>query len=51
MSSIVKYACKALAGAEISCIMIKGEPWFKGVEVATIIQIGERLAVHKGSVF
>ena len=37
MSSIVKYACKALAGAEISCFMIKGEPWFKGVEVATIL--------------
>jgi len=34
MNSIVKYCCNELAGAEISCMMIKGEPWFCGVEIA-----------------
>ena len=37
MSQIVKYTCEELGGAEISCFMIKGEPWFKGVEVATVL--------------
>ena len=37
MNQIVKYACEALAGAEISCIMIKGEPWFKGIDVAVVL--------------
>ena len=37
MSQIVKYVCEALAGAEISCIVIKGEPWFKGRDVATVL--------------
>ncbi len=37
MSQIFKYACEELGGAEISCFIIKGEPWFKGVEVATVL--------------
>ena len=48
MSSSVKYACEELAGAEISCFMIKGEPWFKGVEVAKVLgHQNERNAVFK----
>ena len=34
MSSIVKYACDELSGAEIECIIIEGEPWFKAKQVA-----------------
>ena len=37
MSQIVKYTCEALAGVEISCFMLHGEPWFKGVEVAILL--------------
>ena len=37
MSQIVKYACEELAGAEISCFMFNGEPYFKGVEAAKIL--------------
>jgi prophage antirepressor-like protein len=37
MSPIVKYACEELGGAEISCMMVKGEPWFCGAEVATVL--------------
>ena len=37
MSSIVKYCCEELDGAEISCIMVKGAPWLKGLEVATVL--------------
>ena len=37
MSQIVKYACEELSGAEISCLMIKGEPWFNGAEIATLL--------------
>ncbi len=37
MSQIEKYACEELGGAEISCIVIKGDPWFKGIEVATVL--------------
>ena len=37
MSSIVKYMCEELDNAEVSCFMFKGEPWFKGVEVATLL--------------
>lgn len=48
MISIVKYSCEALAGAKISCIMIKGEPWFKGVEIAKILgHENERSAIYK----
>ena len=35
MSSIVKYSCEELDGVEISCIVVKGEPWFHGAESAT----------------
>ena len=37
MSQIAKYTCDELAGAEISCVVIKGDPWFKGIEVATVL--------------
>ena len=37
MSSIVKYTCEALDNAEISCFVFNGEPYFKGVEVATVL--------------
>jgi prophage antirepressor-like protein len=37
MSQIAKYACDELGGAEISCIVVKGEPWFKGVDVASVL--------------
>ena len=37
MCEIVKYACDELGGAEISCIVVKGEPWFKGIEVASVL--------------
>ncbi len=37
MDSIVKYACEELGGAEISCLMVKGDPWFKGIDVATLL--------------
>ncbi len=36
MNQIVKYACGELGGAEISCLTVKGEPWFKGIEVAAV---------------
>ena len=48
MSSIVKYTCEALAGVEISCFMLHGEPWFKGVEVATVLGYARpRTAVYE----
>ena len=34
MSQSVKYTCEELGGAEISCFMFNGEPYFKGVEAA-----------------
>ncbi len=37
MSPIVKYACEELGGAEICCLMVKGDPWFKGIEVAKVL--------------
>ena len=37
MSQIIKYACEELSNAEISCLMVKGEPWFRGIDVATIL--------------
>ena len=37
MSSIVKYACDELSGAEISCVIVDGEPWFKAKDVATVL--------------
>ena len=48
MSSIVKYACEELAGVEISCFIVKGEPWFKGIEVATVLGYARpRTAVYE----
>ena len=37
MSSIVKYACDELGGATISCLIVDGEPYFKGIEVAKVL--------------
>jgi len=37
MSQIVKYVCEELGNAEINCITVKGEPWFKGIDVAEIL--------------
>ena len=37
MSQIVEYTCETLAGAEISCLTVKGEPWFKGIDVAVVL--------------
>ena len=34
MDSIVKYSCEDIAGVEISCVIAKGEPWFKAKEIA-----------------
>ena len=34
MSSIVKYACDELSGAEIECINVDGQPWFKAKQIA-----------------
>ncbi len=33
MNQIVKYVCDELNGAEISCVTVSGEPWFKSVDV------------------
>ena len=38
MDSIVKYACEALAGVVVNCIMDGDVPWFKGVDVATALK-------------
>ena len=49
MSQIVKYTCKELGDAEISCIMHKSEPWFKGIEVAAVLgyeRPGNAIYVH-----
>ena len=37
MDSIVKYACDELGRVEISFLMVNGEPWFKGTEVAKVL--------------
>ena len=37
MSQIVKYACAELAGAEVTCVTVDGEQWFRGVEVAKVL--------------
>ena len=34
MDSIVKYACEELDGAELECILVKDEPWFKAKQIA-----------------
>jgi len=38
MSSIVKYACDELSGAEISCVIVDGEPWFKACSITKILK-------------
>jgi prophage antirepressor-like protein len=37
MSTIVKYVCDQLNGAEISCMVVHNEPWFKAKDIATIL--------------
>ncbi len=37
MTQIVKYMCEELDKAEISCVMVNGDPWFKGIDVATVL--------------
>ena len=37
MESIVKYACEELGGADISCVLVNGDPCLKGVEVAMLL--------------
>ena len=31
----MKYMCEEMENAEIRCIVVNGEPWFKGAEVAS----------------
>ena len=38
MSPIVKYACEALAGVVVNCIMDGDDPWFKAKDVATALK-------------
>jgi anti-repressor protein len=48
MDSIVKYACEELGGATISCLIVEGEPYFKGVEVARVLGYGNtKDAIYK----
>ena len=37
MSQIVKYMCEEIENVEISCIVVIGEPWFNGAEVASAL--------------
>jgi len=37
MNQIVKYMCEELDNAEISCLTVNGEPWFKGIEIAMLL--------------
>lgn len=34
---LVKRVCEELGGAEIYCVLIGGEPWYKAVEVQTLL--------------
>ena len=38
MNSIVKCNCNELGNAEISCVLVDGEPWFKAIDVATVLK-------------
>ncbi len=37
VNQFVKYARKELENAETSCLVVKGGPWFQGIEVATLL--------------
>ncbi len=37
MNLIVKYVNEELKNAEISCPVVPGDPWFKGIEVAKVL--------------
>ena len=34
---ITKYACEQLADTEIACVLINDEPWFRGNDVAEVL--------------
>ena len=38
MTQLVKYTCKELGNAQISCVMIGSEPWFKAKDIAQILK-------------
>jgi len=40
MNSIKKFSCEDIAGAEISCVIVNGEPWFKAKDIVTILGYG-----------
>ena len=35
--SVVQYVCEELENVEISCMVVNGDPWFKGIEVAKVL--------------
>ena len=51
MNSIVKYSCAELAGAEISCVMVDGEPWFKAKDVTDILKHSNTTKALKDHVY
>ena len=38
MTQLVKYTCKEFGNAQISCVMIGSEPWFKAKDIAQILK-------------
>ena len=40
MNSITKFSCEDIAGAEISCVIAQGEPWFKAKDIVAILGYG-----------
>ena len=42
MTSIVKYTCNELNGAQINCVVVDGSPWFKAKDVATILGYSDK---------
>ena len=38
MSQIVKYVCKELGIAQVSCTLVGSVPWFKAKDVAQILK-------------
>ena len=37
MSRLTQYAREDLKGVEVSCAIVRGEPWLRGVEVAKAV--------------
>lgn len=47
MNSIVKFTCNFIKDTEISCVIVKGEPWFKAKEIAIVLgYVGTKKAVR-----